>query len=98
MRERTIHFVSMGTQRSRAAWTAVARRSPIEQVLLGILLLVLALPVFLILLVFALFLVALALTWFIVAFITVRLKRLFGRDSTDKLRENVRVIGSNERN
>lgn len=97
MSQRTVHFVNLGAQRSRAAWTAVARRSPIEQVLLGVLLLVVAVPIFLILIVLAVFFAALAITMFIFAFVRTRILRLLGRDQTDKLRENVRVIGSNER-
>jgi uncharacterized membrane protein len=95
--QRTVHFVNLGAQRSRAAWTAVARRSPIEQILLGLLLLIVALPIFLILLGLAVFFAALAITMFIFAFVRSRILRLFGREQTDKLRENVRVIGSNER-
>lgn len=98
MRQPTVQFISFGTQHSKAAWTGFARRSPIQQFLMGILFIIIAIPLFLLSLIILLGLAALALTGFLVAFISSRVRNLFGAPrSNDRLRENVRVIQTNDR-
>ena len=98
MRERTVQFVNIGATRSRAAWTVVATRSPLEQVLIAVLFIILAIPLFLLLVALGVVLAVVASAGMLyLAFRTI-VRRLLSSDSTNaRMRENVRVIGSNER-
>ena len=100
MRQRTVQFVNLGANRSRAAWTVMAARSPFEQGLVALLLILLAIPIFLLLLAIGAVLAAVAIAAMIYLSCRNLLRRLLNRDISGpahaRMRENVRVIRSNE--
>lgn len=94
MRQHTVRFINFGNQAQQRTWQTFSRRSRVEQVLLGILSLVLVIPLLLLviglgalilLLGIGLGLIAMGVNWF---------KRTFGsgRQAPTPGRENVRIV------
>lgn len=100
MRERTVHFVNFGANRSREAWTVFAKRSPLEQFFLTLLLIILAIPLVLLFLGIGAVVVLIAAAAALYLYARLLLRRLFtgiGRTSApnaSKMRENVRVMSN----
>ena len=94
MRQHTVRFINFGNQAQQRTWQTFSRRSRVEQVLLGILSLVLVIPLLLLviglgalilLLGIGLGLIAMGVNWF---------KRTFGagRQAPTPGRKNVRIV------
>ena len=88
----TSRFINMGAQGRRQVWTAMAHRSRFEQVLAGIVGLLIAIPVMVIILGAGALLLTLGLILGVVMTVVIWFKRRFGSLRPESGRENVRVV------
>jgi hypothetical protein len=92
----TARFINMGAHGKRQVWTAMANRSRFEQVLAGMLGLLIAIPLMVVILGAGAVLLTLGLILGVVMTIVVWFKRRFGSLRPESGRENVRVVGQSK--
>ena len=104
MPQRSVHFFTLGADRSRQAWGAVGAMPAWKRTLMLVGLVLVSLPLFLLMLLLGAFLLAMAamaLVFSVIAnwFRTGGSGRAAGRSAAraDSMRQNVRVIGEHQR-
>ncbi|MAJ46131.1 MAG: hypothetical protein CBC35_02380 [Planctomycetes bacterium TMED75] len=104
MPQRSVHFFTLGADRSRQAWGAVGAMPAWKRTLMLVGLLLVSLPLFLLMLLLGALLLAMAATALVFSIIanwfrTGGSNRATGRSAAraNSMRENVRVIGEHQR-